>query len=62
MRKEKDFLYAKIRDIDHITDIYRKQEIGTKELIGKIRSIITMASDKRRVIKEDGEVLIEVSS
>ena len=42
MRREKDFLYEKLRDIDHLTDIFEGKEIEVGELVAKIRTIIQM--------------------
>ena len=52
LKKEKDFLFLKLRDIDNLTDIFKEKDISTQELVVKIKMIIHMKKDRK--VNNDG--------
>lgn len=54
LRSERDFYYSKLRDIDHIIDVYKDTNVDT--LIANIREVLYMTPDKLAIVCEDGNI------
>lgn len=54
LRSERDFYYSKLKDIDHIIDVYAESSVET--LISNLKEILYMTPDKIAIVCEDGNV------
>ena len=57
LKAERDFYYGKLKDIDHILDVYK--DINVTNLINNIRDIIYMVPEKIAIVCVDGNVKIK---
>jgi Microtubule-binding protein involved in cell cycle control len=57
LKAERDFYYFKLRDIDHILDVYKDSSVET--LINNIREILYMTPEKIAIVLEDGNIKIK---
>ena len=52
MKSERDFYYTKLKDIDHVLDLYKDANVET--LIQTLRDILYLAPDKSGVVSDQG--------
>jgi len=57
LRAERDFYYSKLRDIDHILDVYNPSN-NVENLINNIREILYLTPEKIAIVCEDGDIKI----
>jgi anionic cell wall polymer biosynthesis LytR-Cps2A-Psr (LCP) family protein len=52
MKSERDFYYQKVKDIDHILDVYKEASVDT--LIQTIKEILYLPPDKIAMVTDSG--------
>ena len=52
MKSERDFYYQKIKDIDHVLDVYKESSVET--LIQTIKEILYLPPDKIAMVTDNG--------
>ncbi len=57
LRAERDFYYSKLRDIDHILDVFTGNNVET--LVNNIREILYLTPEKIAIVCEDGDIKIK---
>lgn len=57
VRSERDFYYSKLRDIDHVLDVFKGNDAET--LIKSIREILYLLPEDKAIVCEDGTVKIK---
>lgn len=57
LRAERDFYYSKLRDIDHILDVFAGNNIEL--LMNNIREVLYLTPEKIAIVCEDGNVKIQ---
>jgi hypothetical protein len=57
MKSERDFYYNKLKDIDHVLDIYRDSSVDM--LIQTIKDIIYISPDKIGIVNEQGRFVVK---
>lgn len=57
LRAERDFYYSKLRDIDHILDVFQGNNIEL--LMNNIREVLYLTPEKIAIVCEDGNVKIK---
>lgn len=57
LRAERDFYYSKLRDIDHILDVYTGTSI--ENLMNNIREVLYLTPEKIAIVCEDGDIKIK---
>lgn len=57
MKSERDFYYQKVRDIDHVLDVYKESSVET--LIQTIKEILYLPPDKIAMVTDNGQVVIK---
>ena len=57
VKAERDFYYSKLKDIDHIIDVYKSSD--TETLIKSIREVLYLQPEEIAIVCEDGSVKIK---
>eukprot|EP01017_Pseudomicrothorax_dubius_P022316 TRINITY_DN2410_c0_g1_i2.p1 TRINITY_DN2410_c0_g1~~TRINITY_DN2410_c0_g1_i2.p1 ORF type:complete len:302 (-),score=62.82 TRINITY_DN2410_c0_g1_i2:157-1062(-) len=58
IKAERDFYFAKLRDIDQLIDLYRQSSV--EELVSAIRDILYMTPEKVAIVGDDGTLRIQM--
>lgn len=56
LRAERDFYYSKLRDIDHLLDVFTGTNVET--LTNNIRELLYLTPEKIAIVCEDGDIKI----
>lgn len=57
MKSERDFYYNKLKDIDHVLDVYRDSSV--EMLIQTIKDIIYISPDKIGIVNDQGRFVVK---
>lgn len=57
VRAERDFYYSKLRDIDHILDVYKGADVDA--LMRSIREVLYLQPEEIAIVCEDGNIKIK---
>jgi hypothetical protein len=57
MKAEREFYYGKLKDIDHVLDVYRDSSVDM--LIQTIKDIIYLSPDKIGIVSEEGRLVVK---
>ena len=57
LRAERDFYYSKLRDIDHILDVFTDN--NAEALINNIREVLYLTPEKIAIVCENGDIKIK---
>lgn len=57
MKSERDFYYSKLKDIDHVLDVYKDASVDT--LIQTIKEVLYLPPEKIAMVTDSGNVVIK---
>eukprot|EP01016_Furgasonia_blochmanni_P026494 TRINITY_DN28125_c0_g1_i1.p1 TRINITY_DN28125_c0_g1~~TRINITY_DN28125_c0_g1_i1.p1 ORF type:complete len:328 (-),score=76.12 TRINITY_DN28125_c0_g1_i1:53-997(-) len=60
LKSERDFFYSKLRDIDHMLDVFKEKDVD--KLTQCIRDILYLTPERIAIVMEDGTLKIQTKS